>query len=103
MSTNPTTQRAEIETELAALGQTRNGVSQMLDRFNAEVQFCLALARNHPEQQAEWHDLMKQAVATVNQAVSTGSNINEAVRNAETLLRPLGTVAKEYTVHCVGH
>ena len=103
MSTSPFTQNTEIENDLLAFDQTAGEANEMLNRFKAEVVFCAGLARSHPEQQAEWLALLRQAIHTVQAALNAGHALTQAVRDAETSLSPLGEAAKQYTVHCVGH
>src|SRR5205085_3092562 len=65
--------------------------------------FCAALAHHHLQWQAEWHNLIQQAIGVVKTAISDGGNISASVEKAEAVLSPIGEVAKQYTVHCVGH
>ena len=74
-----------------------------LERLKAEIAFAARLAELFPEQQAGWQALIAQAVAQVRAALSAGSTAEQAVNEAETLLKPIGEVAKNFTIHCIGH
>ena len=75
----------------------------MLERFRSELQFCISLMRRYPDQQAAWQELAQRAAGVVKASIAESGNVIESVKEAEAILSPMGAVAKEYTVHCVGH
>jgi len=77
----------------------------LLERFSAEIEFAEGLARLHPRKAKTWRRLIDQATDAVAKAAGSGraDRLRRAVRDAETLLAPVGKAAKAYTVHCVGH
>ena len=92
-----------VDRELLALEAAQGKTGEVLERFKAEVDFAGHLAAARPETREDWEGLLLQAVAIVKDAAARGGKIDEAVSAAEALLAPLGTAAKAYTIHCVGH
>ncbi len=88
-----------------AMQQAGADAEQWKGRLLAEVEFASGLARLHPQQAADWEELLDRAVGGVTEAVEQGGAgaLPGAVRSAEEILAPVGDVAKQYTVHCVGH
>ncbi len=76
-----------------------------LERFLAGVDFAEGLCELHPEEAEAWRPLIAQATGIVRSTVRCGEldALQQAVRGAETLMAPIGEVAKTYTVYCVGH
>ncbi|MDP6124205.1 MAG: glycoside hydrolase family 38 C-terminal domain-containing protein [Candidatus Latescibacteria bacterium] len=76
-----------------------------VERFVGQAEFAAEFTNVHPEQEATWRALLEKAVGRVHPAVETGSleDVKAATREAESLLAPIGTFAKEYTIWCVGH
>ncbi|MBE3069796.1 MAG: hypothetical protein IMZ66_06130, partial [Planctomycetes bacterium] len=85
----------------AALG----GRHHLAERFLAEIEFTEGLAKLHPDKAKRWAKLADEAVQLVAAAAASGKldRVQKAVDEAETLLAPVGKVAKTYTIHCVGH
>ena len=77
----------------------------MAERFAAELEFAEGLAKLHPDKAAEWPKLIYEAARLVTGTVISQDlgRLETAVHEAEAILAPVGNVAKQYTVHCVGH
>ncbi|MCX5675368.1 MAG: glycosyl hydrolase-related protein [Planctomycetota bacterium] len=77
----------------------------MAARFAAELEFAEGLARLRPDQAAGWPALIAEAARLVTGTVISQdlARLEAAVREAEAVLAPIGKVAKQYTLHCVGH
>ncbi|MEI7831686.1 MAG: alpha-mannosidase, partial [bacterium] len=88
---------SDLDLSLRRLNANVNDEQKMLERFRAEIDFGAKLAHAYPEQSSAWQSLLLQAVELVRSGGIT------AISAAETLLAPLGAIAKQYTVHCVGH
>jgi len=86
-----------------ALTGVAGGVSEALERFKVEVDFAGRLANTHAEQREAWQALILQALRDVREAIARGDAVDDVVQQAESLLSPIGDVAKQYTIHCVGH
>ena len=77
----------------------------LTERFAAQIEFAEGLARLVGRAGGRWKKLLAEAVEIVTAAVSAGGpgRLAAAVDRAERVLAPIGKVAKQYTVHCVGH
>lgn len=77
----------------------------LLQRFEAELNFAVGLCDLNPAHAESWQALIQQAYLLVKRVMATGSLIDmqQAVHDAETLLLPLASTAKTFTIHCVGH
>jgi len=74
------------------------------ERFTGQMEFAEFLCEQHPDRAAEWRQLMAEAAALVEQEVDgNAAAFSSAVRSAEAVLAPVGQVAKEYSIYCVGH
>jgi len=75
-----------------------------LGRFYAEVEFAKGLCELHKAKAAAWGKLIAKACDRVTAvALDQQGSLAEAVCEAEEILAPIGLVAKQYTVHLVGH
>lgn len=76
-----------------------------IERFEAEARFADALCEFHPDSAGGWQPLVHAARERVACAVNGGSldALVEAVREAESILAPLGETAKSYALYCAGH
>lgn len=76
-----------------------------VERFLAEMEFAEGLAELVGKKSAGWARLLDEAFEAVTKAVSADSadGLEKAVDRAESILAPIGKVAKTYTIHCVGH
>ncbi len=92
-----------IETALFAFDQRITAGGEAVERFKAEVNFGIGLARANSARQDEWIALLKAAVVQVTDALQSGMNSEQAIVAAEDTLSPLGEAAKQYAIHCVGH
>jgi len=95
----------KIEQLRGVLAHAQGAKARWAERFAAEVEFAEGLARLHPDKAAEWRKLIEAAIEAVARAVGAhGTNaLEDAVREAEHTMAPIGKVAKTYTIHCVGH
>ncbi len=82
-----------------ALGQTH----ALVERLHAQLDFASQLLVNHPDQAEEWRGLILEAARLATEAAVAGKGRNEVLRLAEETLQPISAVAKQYTIHCVGH
>jgi alpha-mannosidase len=92
----------QFRRDLAALAAGR---SRPAERLAAELEFAEGLSRLHPDKARRWDKLIREACAAAASAVKSGrlDRLEQGVQAAETILAPVAKVAKQYTVHCVGH
>lgn len=84
----------------AAFGPAKDA----LNRIVGELEFAGRLCELHPDESDKWSGLIQQAAAHVKTGIEGGStDVLALVRQAEDILAPIGTVAKEYTILNVGH
>jgi alpha-mannosidase len=76
---------------------------RLVERVQAEVTFAEGLLALHPDRKAEWTPLLEKARALAGAAASPKAVDAGTVGELETLLAPIGAVARTYTVHNVGH
>ncbi len=93
----------EFDSALMKLQSTAVEAQQTLERLRAELEFASRLAEHYSDKTAEWQALILEAAETARSAFAAGATALEAVEAAEAKLAPLGPVAKQYTIHCVGH
>lgn len=93
----------EIEQGLVRLRQLLRDGAGVFDRLTAEVAFANELCDAYPEERANWERLIAAGLAAANRSLSEGVRPKEAVAKAEAILAPIAQVAKQYTIHCVGH
>ncbi len=89
--------------ELAALTRGLKSDQRAVDRIGAQVKFAGYLCELHPDRAAKWGKLVKQALTDATKALAEDLGATQALARAEAALAPLGKVAKQYTIHCVGH
>lgn len=79
--------------------------SPWIGRFRSEIQFARGFIDILPENSDVWIPLLEIAIRHVVDSCRSAAvgEIEEAVKYAETMLEPIGRVAKKYNVHCVGH
>lgn len=87
------------------LAQSRDAANAWLERFRSETEFARQFAEAFPDKRRQWEDLILKATQQVADAVVSGGELDleKTVRAAESILAPVGKVAKEYTIHCCGH
>jgi alpha-mannosidase len=79
-------------------------VQDAAERIQAELGFAEALCDLHPRQAPAWRPLLAAAAKIAAAAAGAGrADLEAAVKEAEKRLAPLASVAKSYTVYCVGH
>jgi len=93
---------------LPRLRETRQRASHeaqhWLERFLAQAAFAEALCRLHKRRAPAWRKLLARASQQVDAALGKGvAPLTSAVAAAEQTLSPIATVAKSYTIYCVGH
>ncbi len=88
---------------LSRLRSAQAGLNRPLDRLTEELQFAAQLLQAHPDRAEEWQPLLEQAAALVTGGLSSGGDPAALVAQAESLLAPVGAVAKQYTIFCAGH
>jgi alpha-mannosidase len=92
----------QMRQELSRTSASRNALAE---RFIAEMEFANGLIELLPDKKPRWSKLLAKAWATVAQVTSGGrpERLKSAIAQAEEILKPVGKLAKTYTVHCVGH
>jgi len=93
------------DTVLSRLHHLRHdwaGSKTLLDRVDRELDFAVRLIAAHPEYQA-WESLVLDAIDLLIDANRARLPLEGAIDRAEALLAPIGTRAKQYTIHCIGH
>ncbi|MGC9454273.1 MAG: alpha-mannosidase [Phycisphaerae bacterium] len=94
-----------FENELRAkLQRMRAGHDRRAVRIAAELDFAQRLQRLR--QEPDWTELIADAGRIVTDALEnsdTAALPADAVRQAEQQLAPVADVARQYTIHCVGH
>jgi alpha-mannosidase len=80
-------------------------LQHQVERIEAEFYWAEQLCGLHPAQAAAWKPLLTAARAKVANglAASRLEELGAAVAAAESILAPIGAIAKSYTIHCVGH
>jgi len=73
------------------------------ERILGEVNFALSLASFRQDKRKEWEDLIKKALDKIKEGLNQGASLQEVVEEAERIMSPIGKVAKEYTIHYIGH
>jgi len=94
------------ERDFYNLGKTTDSIKSVLDaklhRITTQLDFVTkftdALGKSN-----EWTPLIQKAVATVESGSNDPSKLDAVISEVENILAPIGKVAKEYTIHCVGH
>ena len=88
-----------------ALSRASAEVRAHIDRIEAELAFAEGLCDLHPDQAEAWTALIARARSMVADRLAIGplETVPEAVAEAESILAPVGKVARKYTVHCAGH
>lgn len=79
--------------------------SHLATRFTAQADFARRLAAFEGDAAAGWEDLIVRAERILAPALTGGSrkDLEDALAEAEAALSPIGAVAKQHTIHCVGH
>jgi alpha-mannosidase len=79
--------------------------ARALERIESQLAFAASLCEFFPKQAPGWRRLIAKAEAAMLQAGGDAPArvLREAVTRAETLLRPLSSMAKSFSIHCVGH
>jgi alpha-mannosidase len=95
-------ERERLRGVMQRLVDERNGLAE---RFLCEIEFAEGLARLYPSKGKQWVKGIAEAWAIVADEVATGrlDELPAAVARAEQVLAAVGKVAKQHTVHCVGH
>jgi len=93
----------EVRQEAAALTRALRGDQRAVARVQAEIAFAAQLCELHPGRASKWEGLIRQALAAATEALAEDLGASQAVARAEAALAPLAKVAKQYTIHCVGH
>jgi alpha-mannosidase len=92
-----------IDAGWQAIDRTAATEIDLLDRIKAEIEFATRLADVYPAHADDWQALIEWAVASIQNALTEGKSKADAVAGAEAILAPIGSFAKNYTVHCIGH
>jgi alpha-mannosidase len=80
-------------------------MDQLVERIQSEINFSRHLLKLHPEEAQQWESLISGASDIISSALqlSHKQEFIKVVYKAEEILSPVGSVAKTYTIHCVGH
>ncbi|RKY63399.1 MAG: alpha-mannosidase, partial [Candidatus Latescibacterota bacterium] len=90
----------DLERRLEGIRESWEGERRYLERFVQEVRFVQRLM--HAREKEEWGPLLERALSLVEEGIGRRP-LKVLVEEAEGILEPIGRVAKEYTIYCVGH
>ncbi|MGD2295420.1 MAG: glycoside hydrolase family 38 C-terminal domain-containing protein [Candidatus Aminicenantes bacterium] len=78
---------------------------ELRERIQSEIKFAREFIKFYPDQERIWQKLAAEAEAVVAKVWDNSSlaEFQQAVREAEDILSPIGQAAKTHTIHCVGH
>ena len=87
------------------VSRSKQAAEELVERIQSEIDFARSFVTLFPEKKAEWESLISKAAGIVSEAASTDGKLDlvTAVAQAESVLAPIGKVAKDYTIHCCGH
>ncbi|WP_026486778.1 alpha-mannosidase [Caldanaerobius polysaccharolyticus] len=88
---------------LSTLEGTIDDMQKDLKRFSYEIRFVEKLMEAYPDKKEEWANLVEEAVKGLRGDLERGISVKDAVTKAEDYLKPIAVVAKEFTIHYVGH
>jgi len=92
--------------DLDGLVRTLTGAYRtQMERFSGQVAFARKLTELHPNERAQWDALIEEAIEHMRSELEAGrlESLQSAIEEAERIMAPIGEVAKQYTIHCVGH
>lgn len=94
-----------FDSELRCIDESQWKSVPQVQRIRAEMDFAARFADLFPDRTAEWQSLVLQAAEKVSACISQSNSIDfdELVAVTESILAPIGKVAKGYTIHCSGH
>ncbi len=87
------------------VSRSKQAAEELVERIQSEIDFARSFVTLFPEKKSEWESLISKAAEVVSGAASIDGKLDlvTAVAQAESILAPIGKVAKEYTIHCCGH
>ena len=94
MSTYPFARNDAIDNALFAFDQRVTAGNEAVERFRAEVDFGVGLARANSAKQAEWIALLGAAIAQVSDALQAGGSSEQAAGL---------TLDGQASAQCLGH
>jgi alpha-mannosidase len=78
--------------------------TEALERFAAQLNFAHQLCDAHPDRAGEWQARVLEAGRLVQAGLQARTvDLDDLIARGEAVLRPIGEVAKEYTLLCVSH
>lgn len=85
--------------------RSKQAADDLVERIQSEIDFARSFVPLYPEKKSEWESLICKAADVISKAAlyDGKADFSAAVSEAEAILKPIGVVAKEYTVHCCGH
>ena len=92
--------------DLDRLVRTLTGVySAQMERLEGQVMFARKLMELYPNERVQWEALIEEAIERVRSELEPGrlDGLQSAIEEAERIMAPIGEMAKQYTIHCVGH
>lgn len=82
----------------------KSDYDEQLDRITLEIEFAKNFTGVIAEKTDEWTPLVENAIDTLSDTLSSGAyNLGDLTNKIENILAPIGKVAKEYNIHCIGH
>ncbi|MBM3212775.1 hypothetical protein FJZ33_11185, partial [Candidatus Poribacteria bacterium] len=97
----------ELEKIEKGLEIIRNSIDKdrnYIDRISQEIHFARRLVEAKPERKSEFQPLIDEAMGYLeSEAQRRPLDIKSIVLEAERKMAPIGKMAKEYTIYCVGH
>ncbi|SHE41882.1 alpha-mannosidase [Caldanaerobius fijiensis DSM 17918] len=88
---------------LSTLEGTVGDIEKDLKRFFYEIKFVQKLIEAYPEKEGQWAAQVQDAVEGLKEDIEKGLRIKDAVAKAEDSLKAIAAVAKEFTIHYIGH
>lgn len=94
-----------LQTTLKSIRESQFAQSALIQRILGEINFAQQFVELYPEKKDQWRKLILKAAKLVSEKVTKEGPIDlkAVVEEAETVMSPIGKVAKEYTIHCAGH
>ncbi|HOK53231.1 MAG TPA: glycoside hydrolase family 38 C-terminal domain-containing protein, partial [Armatimonadota bacterium] len=95
----------ELDSAIQDIAKSEYANASSINRIKAEIDFSVGLISLYPDKADEWKPLILKAAQLVRDKTTKSDSIDLAsvVAEAESILMPIGKVAKEFTIHCCGH
>ncbi len=74
-----------------------------LERLDSEIKFAKFLAQREKAERPELARIVATAERKIATEIKPGADLEKIVSTMEEILSPLSTIAKKYSVYCIGH